>query len=155
MIIWNSSSILLRNEVQTLASRTFLEKVAESKMKKQNVEWFKRNIQRFFSFSLLLIFALSFRIFCTKCLRQNRWKTVLVTENLLYSKALRLDNLLPSSHTVMKASLSTKNNVYLFLSFFFTQNCWSPGFLETISLLNFPKRCFPNLGTYNNCKLTL
>ena len=49
-------------------------------------------------------------------------KTVLITENLLYSKTLRLDNLLPSSssRTVMKASLSTKNNVYLFLSFLFS-----------------------------------
>ena len=49
-------------------------------------------------------------------------KTVLITENLLYSKTLRLDNLLPSSssRTVMKAGLSTKNNVYLFLSFLFS-----------------------------------
>ena len=49
-------------------------------------------------------------------------KTVLITVNLLYSKTLRLDNLLPSSssRTVMKASLSTKNNVYLFLSFLFS-----------------------------------
>ena len=49
-------------------------------------------------------------------------KTVLITENLLYSKTLRLDNLLPSSssRTVMKACLSTKNNVYLFLSFLFS-----------------------------------
>ena len=247
MIIWNSSSILLRNEVQTLPSRTFLEKVAESKMKRQkccplkyayetlgrnypvttffenrrfsSVFFCKRNNDIHYSercflkgqldfnglkvlnsysvepwnllvclpepttnlFTILLwirnssslllpqhwrslsdsneifdvsflslsflIFALSFRIFCTKCLRQSRLKTVLVTENLLYSKTLRLDNLLPgsSSRTVMKASLSTKNDVYLCSSFFFHPKLLISRVLRDNLIVELPEPLFSQL----------